>query len=253
MTQTNPYAPPSSELDCVDDSAFPLHEPNTVGIGGGAMWLMAGFRYFRQSALQWVLTCIAGFMLMLVLGLLPLINVITMALTYVWVGGLMLGLKAQHDGKDFKIAYLFAGFKKNTGSLVLLSILLFVVMLAIMAITVGSFMFQVFASTANPDAMATSLLSGAFNFLLAMAIMIPVYMAFWFAPLLIVLHEVPIVKSLQMSFFGCMKNILPFLVYGILLLVIFVVGFIPLGLGLLVVMPVLFGSMFASYKEIFVD
>lgn len=253
MTESNPYATPSSDLDFTSNSDFPLHEPRAVAIGQGVAWLGAGFDYFKRSAGQWILTCIVGFVLMVVLSILPFLNIISSILTFVWVGGLMLGVKAQHDGEGFKISYLFAGFKQHTGSLILLSVLMMVIVIAVMAVTLGQFFFQLLAQSGNPEAVAAGMTSMVIGILLALTIMIPVYMAFWFAPLLIVIHNVPIVKSLQMSFVGCLKNILPFLVYGILLLLLYLIGMIPLFLGLLVVVPMFFGSVFAAYKDIFVD
>ena len=44
---------------------------------------------------------------------------------------------------------------------------------------------------------------------------------------------------------------LPFLIYGLIAAVLFVVGSIPLLLGLLVVIPMLTASVFVAYKDIY--
>ncbi len=56
---------------------------------------------------------------------------------------------------------------------------------------------------------------------------------------------------MKMSFSGCLKNILPFLLYGVVALVMFFIGAIPVGLGLLVVMPVITASMYTAYRDIY--
>jgi uncharacterized membrane protein len=58
---------------------------------------------------------------------------------------------------------------------------------------------------------------------------------------------------MQESFFGCLKNVVPFLVYGLIGLVFAVLASIPVGLGWLVLGPVLIGSLFASYRDIYLE
>jgi uncharacterized membrane protein len=53
------------------------------------------------------------------------------------------------------------------------------------------------------------------------------------------------------SFFACLKNILPFLVYGIVGLVLFFVSAIPLLLGWLVFGPVMTATLYTSYRDVF--
>jgi uncharacterized membrane protein len=87
--------------------------------------------------------------------------------------------------------------------------------------------------------------------LVALALSIPIYMALWFAPALVVLRGMAPVAALQESFFGCLKNILPFLVYSIVLMVLGIVASIPLGLGWLVLGPTLIASVYVSYRDVF--
>jgi uncharacterized membrane protein len=48
-----------------------------------------------------------------------------------------------------------------------------------------------------------------------------------------------------------MRNVPPFLVYGMLGILFAIVASIPFGLGWLVLLPVYAASMYASYKDIF--
>ena len=50
---------------------------------------------------------------------------------------------------------------------------------------------------------------------------------------------------------GCLKNFVPFLLYGVVLLVLCFVAAIPLGLGFLVLGPVAIASIYAGYRDIF--
>jgi len=89
------------------------------------------------------------------------------------------------------------------------------------------------------------------SLLLALALAVPVYMAIWFAPALIMFHDVKPLDAMKSSFFACLKNIVPFLLYGIILMVLCVVASIPFGLGFLVLGPVIVGSIYAGYRDIF--
>ena len=56
---------------------------------------------------------------------------------------------------------------------------------------------------------------------------------------------------MKQSFAGCLKNIVPFLVYGIVSMLLMVVATIPIFLGWLVLWPTVMGSVYASYRDIF--
>jgi uncharacterized membrane protein len=59
------------------------------------------------------------------------------------------------------------------------------------------------------------------------------------------------VDAMKASFAGCLKNIVPFLLYGVVMLVLCFVAAIPLGLGFLVLGPVAVASMYKGYRDIF--
>jgi uncharacterized membrane protein len=89
--------------------------------------------------------------------------------------------------------------------------------------------------------------------LIMLGLLLPVMMAYIFAPALVAIHGVSAVQSMVLSFKGCLRNILPFLVYSIVAMVLGIVAMIPLGLGLLVLMPVMICSLFAAYRQIYTD
>ena len=44
---------------------------------------------------------------------------------------------------------------------------------------------------------------------------------------------------MKASFVACLKNLLPFLVYGVILFVLCLIAMIPIGLGMLIMVPVM--------------
>ena len=85
-----------------------------------------------------------------------------------------------------------------------------------------------------------------------MLLLIPLIMATWFAPALILFGNARPGQALLISLRAVARNILPIIVNGLALgMVLFVAALIPFMLGLLVAMPVLFGSLYAAYQAIF--
>ena len=88
-------------------------------------------------------------------------------------------------------------------------------------------------------------------------------MAFIFAPVLVHEHQVPVIEAIKRSFIGCLRNILPFIVFFIILMVaLFVVGIfvaIPLlgwliGIAVAIIyLPLFCGALFCAYRDIFVN
>jgi uncharacterized membrane protein len=93
----------------------------------------------------------------------------------------------------------------------------------------------------------------ALAFLLMMALILPLFMAIWFAPTLVVLHQKPAATAMVLSFLACLRNILPFLIYGLISVPLAIAATIPLLLGWLVLGPVLMISSYAAYREIFFE
>ena len=82
---------------------------------------------------------------------------------------------------------------------------------------------------------------------------LPVYMALWFAAPLVLFDGVAPGAALKASFSACLKNVIAFTLYAIVLVVLFIVATIPFGLGLIVVVPVALISVYTAYREIFFD
>ena len=87
--------------------------------------------------------------------------------------------------------------------------------------------------------------------LFAMLFIMPVLMAYWYAPVLNGLHDLKVLDAMKKSFIACLKNMVPFLIYGLIFTLILVVAIIPVGLGLIVAVPVMMTSLYTSYVDVF--
>ncbi|PIE39575.1 MAG: hypothetical protein CSA53_00850 [Gammaproteobacteria bacterium] len=141
-----------------------------------------------------------------------------------------------------KVAYLIEGFSRRPGAIAGLSLLCVVIGVAVMF----------FAGTMGVLAIAGGSMMIIPVVLACIAISAAMMMAFWFSPVLLVLHpEVDVVRAIKMSLAGCLDNILPMMVYGLLFILFAVLASIPLGLGWLVLIPMSVMSTYVAYRDIF--
>ncbi|MCU7877883.1 MAG: hypothetical protein KZQ84_13970 [Candidatus Thiodiazotropha sp. (ex Lucinoma borealis)] len=112
---------------------------------------------------------------------------------------------------------------------------------------------QLASQQADPEAMAMMLFSPSLviGLIIASLLFIPIMMAYLFAPALVALEEMSAWEAMKLSFKACLKNILPFLLYSLVAMVLMIVGSIPFGLGLLIVSPILIGAIYSAYRDIF--
>jgi uncharacterized membrane protein len=87
--------------------------------------------------------------------------------------------------------------------------------------------------------------------LVFLACIIPVVAMYWFAVPLVLFRNVEPWQAMKTSLAGVLANLVPMLVYGVVSLVVFVIAMIPLGLGLLIAMPLFLIAWLISYQEIF--
>jgi len=227
-----------------------------VGAGQGWTWIADGFGLFKKAPGMWIALVIVLLVILIVLAFIPVLGAVaTFLLMPLFLGGLMLGCRALQGGGGLEVGHLFAGFKEHTGNLIVLGALAIggwiIVMLPVIAIVGTGTIFGMMRG----DAAGAAAMGGSFvlAWLVATALSIPIYMALWFAPALVVLRGLAPAAAVKESFLGCLKNIVPFLVYGIVLLVLGIVAAIPLGLGWLVLGPVAIASIYVAYRDIYGD
>jgi uncharacterized membrane protein len=216
-------------------------------------WTVRGFELFKANPAMWIILFVIYLAIMVPISLVPVIgSVMSTLLAPVFAAGLMWGCKALTQQQDLEINHLFAGFKQNTAQLIavggyymvsLLTIAVFVV-LSLDKETVDVLMK---GQTVSPEQASAMMLP----ILIAMFFLVPVLMAYWFAPVLVGLNNLTATEAMKLSFKACLQNVLPFFVYGLIFMLLLIVALIPFGLGLLVVVPVMMTSLYASYVDVF--
>ncbi len=258
--EQNPYATPQSDLTPVHTGEEgEMTGPHTVPAAHGWQWITGGWGHFKQNPLPWIGAIVVWFILIIIASLIPLLGPLAVNLLMpVIIAGFLIGAEAQREGESFEFRHLFAGFSTNPGRLILVGLLYlvgtFVVMLVVGVVVGGSLfatMGQMQGGQASPEMAAAMLGPMVFASLLAMALMVPLIMAYWFAPALVAFEDLGAFEAIVLSFKACLKNVLPFLVYGIVTFGLVILAALPLGLGFLVLSPVMIAAMYVSYRDIF--
>jgi hypothetical protein len=236
MTELNPYEPPKSQVALSEQVTFSseLAEPRRVNAGHGVGWIVSGFALFKRNPWIWILNI---FILMIINGLIGQIpfdigNIASPILGPLFGAGLIFGCAVQDSGNRLKVRYLFAGFKNNTGLLVAVgrfnllgSIIIFLTIFSLEYLLSGVNIIDLIRarqSGSPPDPETIRQIIGVLlpSILVGLALGIPLFMAILFAPTLVILHSLGAVAAMKLSFRGCLRNIPPFLIYALVLMVL---------------------------------
>jgi hypothetical protein len=238
--------------------------PRSLNAGRGAAWWAEGWRIFTASPALWIGIIVVMVLIAIALNFIPILGNIAQALLWpVFIGGVLLGCHALAVGRPLEFPHLFAGFQEGrAGPLLILGLIAFVVSLAfalaIMMLVFGAMGFSGMAAlmTGDPTAAMGGALAGmGIAALFAVPIALIGYglflMAWWFAPALVTLNRADAFAALKASFDASWKNLGALTVFGLIFIGLAIVASIPFGLGWLVLLPVMFGGLYASWREVF--
>jgi hypothetical protein len=239
-----------------------------VDASHGWRWIAEGMLIFRKNPSQWLLLIAVLFVGSRVLFMIPLIGVIAVLVAPNFLAGLAHGAQALEHGKPLRLGYLASGFLKNATQLITIGaislvgqFLMLMAMLLVGGDGISTVSKTMAAGAATPETME-AIRTAAPRMMMAMivgiGVSLPLIMAVWFAPLLVFFDDVKPLPALVSSLWACLKNILPLLIYGMVVLVPMVI-LAPLSLAvrqpdlaLWLLAPILVPSLYASYKDLFV-
>ncbi len=238
-------------------------------------WLGAGFALFRRYPAQLTMVVIGYWLLIAFVNSLPLLGPALATLTIpIFSVGLMTACRDADQGRPVLFPILFVGFRTRPQPLLTLGGLYLAASLFALvfsSLADGGMFMQTMLGSYQPteaDLASGALFSGA---QMALVVMAPVIMAWWFAPVLVAWHGFTVGKALFFSFFACLRNWKPFLAYtacvmafggilpGLLLGVIgaafpdaarFMLSIFIIPM-MLILAPTLIASFYVSYREVF--
>jgi uncharacterized membrane protein len=231
----------------------------SVPAGHGWRWIVAAFGLFKKNPLIWIVLHLILVLIGAGLSILPVIGAYLLyLLTPLLLGGLMTAAKDIESGQDIEIAHLFRGFRQNTSHLITVGGVYLVgqVVISGVMIMLGGPEFQqalrvgvdgIDPASITPE-VATRILTAL---LVGMALFVPLAMATWFSPALVILDNQSGFAAMGESVRACLRNMQPFLIYGVFSLLLLIVASIPFGLGLVLWIPVTMLTIYTSYRDVF--
>jgi hypothetical protein len=241
----------------------------TLPAARGWHWLSDGFRIFRRNHLMLTFLVVSYWVLMALVNIIPVIGTVATTLCIpAFSVSLMNACRSSERGTPLGPQLLFSGFSSNLRSLLILGAVYLAVTVAILAVSAladdGALMAMMLAGQ-KPGEEAVS--GGALLLAtqIALLLLCPLIMAYWYAPVLAGWHGFSPGKALFFSFVACLRNWRAFLVYSVAV-VVFATLVPALALGvlaalltvlvtaliILVLAPTLFASFYASYRDVFV-
>jgi uncharacterized membrane protein len=172
----------------------------------------------------------------------------------VLAAGLLAMCRKAADGEAMRLSDLTVGFSTRTTPLIMLGVIFMLAALVIQAVV----LILLGGSVAGGLLMAGTaglgvLLGGSLvALLLSSLLFIPLWMALWFAPALVLFNGMPPAEACKASLGASLKNIPSLLLLGLIVCVLGFFAALPVGLGFLILIPVLAGTAFASWQDVFV-
>lgn len=245
----------------------------TLPSAAGWRWIAGGLAIYRRKPLLLSLLLVTYWFTMVFLNVLPLFGAIAAALAMPGLSvGLMQAARNADRGQPIGLPTLFGSFGDNPRTLLGLGALYLACTLGILGLSAlldGGDLLHFMLASNRAERAAVEDADLVLPALFVVTLMLPVTMAWWFAPVLAAWHRLNLARSLFFSFVACWMNWRPFLTFGIgLALLSGVLPGVLLGVLLLilppdlavtlamlpvvlVIAPVVFASFYAGYRDIF--
>jgi hypothetical protein len=219
----------------------------------GTVWLSQAFALFNRRRLPWVLLLLAYYILLRLLLEIPFVGPYAMTiLKPVFAVGLLAAAWTQERGGTPKLSQLFQGFRANLASLLPIGVFFVVgITAAVFASSLvdGGKLLDLMsnAGTLNDEEIAASFTDGRLEFgmLFSALLTVPIVIATWWAPALVVFQNAGAGSALAVSLRAALANWRPLAIYA--LGVFFYAAVLPgLVTGVLVLLLQEFGLQVAK-------
>lgn len=248
--------------------ALAVGEPAALPAASGAAWVRDAWHLFKAHWLEFLVAFVLMFAARFVLGLASLPGeVIGALLMPILAAGYMAMAHSADGGGEAAIASLFDGFRQERRDRLVRLLQLGLLSIAfslVMALLVGSVFFQQVGGMAvleDPQLLAKSLEAilmdpgvGLAIWAVGLMVLATLYgCAVYFAVPLLWFSDVRLLQALHLSLSACKRNVLPLLVFFLVVILLMLLAIFTFGLGFLVLFPLLMLSNYTSFRHIFTN
>jgi uncharacterized membrane protein len=242
-------------------AAFPLTpmpfggQCRVADAGASFDWLRQGWAMFMVNPGLWIAATLICLIMAMAVSIVPIIGTLVVPLFVpILAVGMLNFCHTESQGGSMEMSQLFIGFQQKSTPLIMLGLIYMGIGMVLTLILV------LFGAASVIGGVGMMGGGGLFLTLIWMLVLsalmtlisVPLAMSFWFAPTLVFLQDMSPVDAIKASFAASLKNWLPFVVFSLICMVLLFFTALSLGLGFLVLLPVLSGAAYASYRDIFV-
>jgi len=243
-----------------ESTSFPLVPAPFTGhsrqVDAGACfeWLQQGWLLFLVNPGVWIGATVALLLILAAITVAPVLGQVAANLLLPLLGAGMFQIAHRlANGEEAQIADLFVGFRRNAGPLVMVGVIYAagafgLAILGFLLVTGGVVGGAVTGSVAG---IGISIGVAMLAAVLVLVLSAPIVMAVWFAPALVLFHGMAPGAAMRASLAACARNWAALTIFSIFLTVALFFALLLLGLGLLLLLPIFSGAVYASYRDIF--
>lgn len=230
---------------------------NSLTLSHPIDWFKSGWTIFINNPLQWVLILVVFFICSLICGLIPLLgSFIFLLISPALIAGIFLATEKSAQGHKIDVSDLFSVIKdaSQRTPFFLLGLLSLGLNIAVMLLFAIPLMGLVGLQQVSSIEGVMSILVGGTGIIsigLIFAFIIIYIMAMIYAIPLMLFAKQGIKQALILSLKASVSNVLPMFVASIIYFLLIIIAIIPFGLGFFILVPVTFGSLYVSYKDIY--
>lgn len=233
-------------------------EPQRLAAGYGWKWIKQGYALFMKAPLLWIVILLLCFIAVAGLSAVPVVGepLASLLLPVVLVG-LMVGCRSLEQGEELELEQLFSGFRKRTSQLIALggiSLVTQYLIFGVMMMVGGAALVGILMSgqpVEDPEVIKQAVAGAGLAVLLGITLFSVLVLSMQFAPMLVYFHDIAPLAAMRLSLRAFIRNIWPMLAYGVTFTLLAILASIPMMLGWLVLMPIVFTSLYACYCDIF--
>ncbi len=246
----------------------PWQEPNAqdalppirhVGVGHGVQWISEGWSLFLARPGFWILVSLLQVLLIMMVLLVPVLGQVGAHLLIpILSAGLMVVAQRIQFNEPVTVAEAFTGFREHAPAVVNVGVWYMLGWMLIVALGLllgGGAALSGMAVSMETQYAWLGTVIGVFGILLAVVVslllVIPLMMSVWLAPPLAVFHDIPAMQAMKHSFVASWRSLPAFIVAFFLVALMLFLTTLTMGLALLVVVPIMAGSTYAAYGDLF--
>lgn len=233
-------------------------EINCVGAGRGAGWYADGWAIVKGQIGMWLLLVIIYLGLAVALSIIPMIGQLAFTLiSPALTGGIFLAAHEAGAGRTINVRLMFQPLmdERTRGPMLTLgaisiafSLLLIISIMAMLGGAAGTH--EMLAD--DPAALEAAMMNAGMAGLLALLLLSLLFTLamLYAAPLVLFGRQSPI-DALKLSLQAGLRNWLPLTLFGLIFIPVALLATLPMMLGWLFLLPVIFAALYSSYRDMF--